>query len=108
MLRPVNCRPVFGSNETLAKNVVGNMGQAIKMMFRQLEALRGSRVRCVTMKIDVADPEAGWDVLFKVRLATAEHKQLDTGNTYQRRASRRSLESCRHCARGGPGRRGLV
>jgi hypothetical protein len=71
--RPVNYRPVFGGEVTLVEDVVGNLSQTIKIMFAQFEALRSSWVGCVAMKIDVAEPEAGWYVLFKVRLITLTH-----------------------------------
>jgi hypothetical protein len=66
---PVNYRPAFGGEIALVEDVVGNMSQKFKIMFAQFDALRGSWVRCVAMKIDVAEPEAGWYVLCKVRLA---------------------------------------
>jgi hypothetical protein len=106
-LRPVNCRPEFRGDEAFLEDVVGNLTQIIEMMFVQFDTLHGARVRCMVVKIDVTEPEASWYVLFRVRL-TAEHKQLDTSNAHQRRASRRSLESCQHPARGGPRRGGLV
>ena len=65
-------------------------------------------MRSVAMKIDVVEPEAGWYVLFKVRLMTAKHKELDTSNAHRRRASKQSLESCQHPARGGPQQCGLA
>lgn len=67
-LRPVNQRPVFGGDEALAEDVVGNLGQTIKLMFGQFDALGGSWVRRAAMEIDVAEPEASWYVLLKVRL----------------------------------------
>ena len=66
----MNYRPIFRGDEALVENIVGNLGQTFKTMFVQFDALRSSRVRCVAMKIDVAEPEAGWDILFKVRLMT--------------------------------------
>ena len=66
----MNYRPIFRGDEALAENIVGNLGQTFKTMFVQFDALRGSRMRCVAMKIDVAKPQAGWDILFKVRLTT--------------------------------------
>ena len=70
MLLPVNYRPVFGGDEALVENVIGNLGQTIKFKFVQFDALGGSRVSGVAVKIDVAEPETGWYVLFKVRLMT--------------------------------------
>jgi hypothetical protein len=66
----VNYRPVFGGEEALAEDVVGKLGQTFKSMFGQFDALRNSWVRCIAMKINVFEPEAGWYVLFKVRLMT--------------------------------------
>jgi len=62
-LRPVNCGPVLGNDEAFAKDVVGNMGQSVKMMLGQFDTLRGRWMRWVAMKIDVAEPEASWYVL---------------------------------------------
>jgi len=67
-LSPVNYRPVFGGEVALAEDVVGNLPQKFKIMFAQFDALRGSWVRCVVamamaMKIDVAEPEAGWNIV---------------------------------------------
>ena len=59
-LRPVNYRPEFGGDEAFLEDVVGEMGQTIKFMFGQFDTLRGSWVRCVAVKIDVAEPDAGW------------------------------------------------
>jgi hypothetical protein len=73
-LRPVNYRPVFGANETLIENVVGKVGQRIKVMFGQFDALNGRWARRMAMSIDVFEPEAGWYVLFVVRLMTAQQK----------------------------------
>ena len=66
----MNYRPVFWGDEALAEDVVGNLGQTFKLIFGQFDALRGSWVRCVAVEIDVGKPEAGWYVLFNVRLMT--------------------------------------
>lgn len=71
----MNYRSVFGGKETLAENVVGNLAQTLKFMIAQLDALRSSSVRCGAVNIDVAEPKAGWYVLFKViRLMNTERK----------------------------------
>jgi hypothetical protein len=74
-LRPVNYRPVLGREEALGEDVVCDLGQTFKIMFGQFDALRDTWVRCMAMKIHVAEPEAGRYVLFKARLMT-----LDTYN----------------------------
>ena len=56
----MNYRPEFGGDEAFLEDVVGEMGQTIKFMFGQFDTLRGSWVRCVAVKIDVAEPDAGW------------------------------------------------
>lgn len=104
----MNCRPELGGDEALAEDVVGKVGQTFKFMFGQFDALRGAWVRCVAMKIDVTEPDAGWYVLFKVEFMSAENGHRDTGSTHRRRASKRSLESCQDHARGAPGRCSLV
>lgn len=104
-LRPVNCRPEFGRNEAFLEDVVGNLGQTIKIMFLQFKALQGGLVAMMTVmatNIDVFKPEAGWYVIFKVKLVTPEPKQLDTGNAHRRRESKRSLESRQRPPRGVP------
>ena len=63
-LGPVNYRSVFGGEEALAEDVVGNLAQTFKFMFAQFDALCSSKVRCVTVNIDVAEPKASRYVLF--------------------------------------------
>ena len=67
-LGPVNYRPVLGSDEALGEDIVGNMSQTFKMNFVQFDALSGGQMRMVAMNVDVAEPEAGWCILFKARL----------------------------------------
>lgn len=74
-LRPVNCGPVLGGDEALTEDVVCDLGQKFEVMFGQFDALNGSWVRRMAMKIYVADPEAGRYVLFEAGLMT-----LDTHN----------------------------
>lgn len=106
----MNYRPAFGGEEAFAEDVVGNLGQTLKFMFAQFDALRGSIVRCVAvaMNIDVAKPKAGWYVLFRVRLMTLNTLDWTPVMPYRRRALQHSLESCHDRARGGPGRGGLL
>lgn len=70
-LLPVNYRPQLRGKEALTENVVGNMGQTLKLewMFVKFDALRNSWARrCAAVDIDVAEPKRGWLVIFKLSM----------------------------------------